>query len=104
MTDIAVNQAAMQNYNTTGKIIPTYLVVLEDGKKEVLFVATKFDAGFASFGKFVGFFVNNLKAEDIISASEETIKNTDNSQYVEIMFPWVRIKSIRSLIFKQKNK
>lgn len=103
MVDIAVNQATPHNYNITGKIIPTYLVVIEDGKKELFFIATKFDNGFTSFGKFVGFF-SNKTIEDIVSSSEEIIKTAEPSNYMEIMFPWARIKNIRSLIFKQKNK
>lgn len=84
----------------TGKIVPTYLVTLESGKKEIYFIATKFDET-NNCGKFVGFYCT--EPMDKISGSyDEIVRNTEKTNYVEIQFPWSRIVSVRSLIYKHK--
>jgi len=84
----------------TGKIVPTYLVTIEAGKKELHFIATKFDET-NTCGKFVGFYCTATE-EKIVSSYDEIIKSTDKTNYVEIQIPWNRILSVRSLLYKHK--
>lgn len=83
------------------KIVPIYLVTIESGKKETLFVATKFEDILGPCAKFTGFFTAET-SEKVIESYQSVIESTTKDKYVEIMFPWSRVVSIRSLIFKQK--
>jgi hypothetical protein len=108
MPDVAIRPAASIDESgtmrmpeiRTGKIVPTYLVTLEAGKKEAYFIATKFDET-NNFGRFVGFYCAETM-DKIVSGYDEIIKNTDKANYVEIQFPWSRIVSVRSLIYRHK--
>lgn len=103
MPDLAVNPASLPDYNRTmGKITPIYLVSLEGGKKETYFVATKFDDSYNHCAKFIGFYCN-LSIDMIVSSYEEVIKTTDGVNFVEILIPWHKINSIRSLVYKHKT-
>jgi|ERR1700722_6829027 len=100
MTDVAIKPAALQEYRSVGKIVPTYLVSLEAGKKELSFIATKFDET-NNYAKLVGFYTEET-VPNIISKYDEIIKNTNKTNFVEISFPWNRVLSVRSLLYKHK--
>jgi len=101
MPDVSIQPAGLPDYRVMGKIIPTYLVIIEKGKKESCFIATKFDDSYVHCGKFVGFFFEGTP-EDAGERYEELIKTMDAKCFVEIMFPWNKIQSIRSLVYKHK--
>jgi hypothetical protein len=86
-----------------GKLIPAYLVSLEGPKKgtEQYFIATKYDDAFVHCAKFVGFY-HGGPMEDIVSRHSEIIEATPVTNFVEIMFPWNRVLSIRSLVYRHK--
>lgn len=86
-----------------GRLIPAYLVTLEGQKKgtEQYFVATKYDDNFVHCGKFVGFYhIGSI--DDLIVRHSEIIEGTPVGNFVEILFPWNRILSIRSLVYRHK--
>lgn len=101
MSDVAIQPIGTPDYRSVAKIVPTYLVTLE-GKKETYFIATRFDDSYVHCGKFVGFFHNASSVQDISTKFDEIIRATDPSNFVEILFPWTKIQSIRSLVYKHK--
>lgn len=102
MTDIAINPTGTPEYRMQGRLVPTYLVTLDIGKKETYFIATKFDES-SNYGKFVGFYyTGTIVVNELASKLDEIIRSTDPINFVEIIFPWTRIQSIRSLIYKHK--
>ena len=118
MTDVAVKPASttietdgtlkLPEYSgRPGKLIPAYLITLEGTKKgpkviqEQYFIATKFDDAFVHCAKFVGFFYEG-DIEGIIGRHSEIIEAMPTTNFVEIMFPWNRVLSIRSLVYRHK--
>lgn len=87
--------------NRAVKNMIAYLVSLEDGKKENYFISTRLDDLSAQYIKLIGFYYEG-KLENLYANYDEIIKATDKSFFVEMMFPWQRVKSIRSLIYRQK--
>lgn len=103
MPDIAINPAASGDYSAgriIGKTTPTYLVSLEDGKKTKYFIATKYDEN-GNYAKCVGFY-SNIAEDNIISSYEEIVKTTEKTSFTEMLFPWSRIVSVRSLVYRHK--
>jgi|SRR5271166_1040511 len=102
LPDIAIKQSSplLPDPQLTRRV-PSYLVVLEDGKKDILFLATKFEEQTAQAPKFTGFQCNQSQ-EEIVAEYEQILKTTDKNNFVEMHFPWSRIKSVRSLMFRQK--
>jgi len=103
MSDVVVSPAAINDYSAgrvVGKTTPTYLVSLEDGKKVKLFISTKFDET-NNYGKFVGFY-SNATEEKIVANYNEIVASTDKASFIEISFPWDKVISVRSLLYKQK--
>lgn len=104
MPDVTVQPAGLPEYKPgVGKLIPAYLVTLEGTKKgaEQYFIATKFDDAFVHCAKFVGFY-HNGSIEDIVARHSEIIEATPSGNFVEILFPWTKIQSIRSLVYRHK--
>lgn len=101
MSDVTIQPASIPNY-AMGKILPVYLVLLERGKKEICFLATKYDDNYVHCGKFVGFYFEG-SPEEASERYDEIVRNTDPKSFVEIMFPWNKIQSIRSLVYKHKT-
>src|SRR5882762_1923730 len=103
-SDLTIQPAAISSdFRVAAKIIPTYLVTLENTAKkgEIHFLATKFDEHSNNCAKFVGFY--SIEPSDkIISEYKELIKNTDKTNFVEVLVPWNRIVNIRSLVFQHK--
>jgi hypothetical protein len=100
MSDVAIRPAAPQEYRQVGKFTPTYLVSLEAGKKELSFIATKYDET-NNCARVVGFYTEETE-QDILSKYDEIVKNTEKTNFVEISFPWHRVLSVRSLLYKHK--
>jgi hypothetical protein len=100
MPDVAISPAGLPDLRMA-RAMPTYLVILND-KKSMPFVATKFDDSHQYYGKFVGFYCNS-SVESLNADYEGLIRGTDATNFVEIMFPWSQISSIRSLVYKHKT-
>lgn len=100
MPDIAISPAGLPDLRMT-RTIPMYLVTLTD-KKSMPFVAVKFDDSHQYYGKFVGFFCEG-SIENINTEYDGIVRGTDPVNFVEIMFPWNQISSIRSLVYKHKT-
>jgi len=108
MPDDVVIQPAklLENFKLPARTTPTYLVIINTGKaKEVdsYFIAVKRDDNSSSSAKFVGFF-SNKPEKDIRSSYDQIIKETDTAEFIEIEFPWAKICSIQSLIYRHKTK
>jgi hypothetical protein len=103
MSDIAIQPSGIPEYRGTGKIVPCYLVSIESGKKDMQFIATKFDDNFMHCAKFVGFYTT-ATTDSITTKYEELIKTAETNNFIEVLIPWNRIISIRSLIYKHKTK
>jgi hypothetical protein len=95
--------SVLDQYKAPVKVIPSHLVVLLDpgSKKEEYFVAVKFDDQNVNWAKFVGFYLHT-PVDGLIANYNEIIRGTDVSKFIEVIFPWGRIKSVRSLIYKHK--
>lgn len=102
MPDIAIGPVGLTDMRMQ-KIIPSYLVVLDD-KANKHFVATKFDDTHTQYAKLTGFYVAGSTVDDIVVASEELIKTTDTANFVEILVPWAKISVMRSLVYKHRAK
>src|ERR1019366_1120623 len=103
MTDILVQTSNLPDLNkmaTTNK--PSYLIALDNGKKaSALFLATKLDE-VAQFLKCVGFYT--LSSEDAVVENYPTfISEKLATDFVEIQFPYSRIVSVRSLVYRHKG-
>ena len=89
----------LENYKAPQRIVPTYLVSVE--KAKLYFVAVKFDEASVHCAKFVGFYTEKSMNE-IVENYSQIVAETDVSQFMEIQFPWNKIISIRSLIYRHK--
>ena len=88
--------------NTSIRSGPSYLIILDNGKTDELFLATKFDE-IGSCIKATGFYTNkNEGATELLSKMKKTSMESPEI-FIEVFFPWHRIKSIKNLIFKFKG-
>jgi hypothetical protein len=114
MSDIAIKPAVsidesgivkMPEYDgrfKPGRLTMAYLVVIEAKKTDEYFVATKFDTLVSGCAKFVGFYYTGV-LEDLYTKYEEIISSTPATNFVEMIFPWTRVKSVRSLVYRHKT-
>lgn len=115
MSDIAVKPASSQ-ISVSGEIspyklpdykpmrlTPTFLVSFEKVKKgdPEHFIATKYDDSFVHCAKFIGFFYGG-DINTVIANYGEIIDSMSATNFVEILFPWNKISSIRSLVYRHK--
>lgn len=103
-----IKQASiLDQFKAPVKVIPSHLVILDAGKTEEYFIATKFDDQNVNWAKFVGFYLVPQKVPfdfyDIRSKHAEIISETEAGKFMEVIFPWGRIKSVRSLMYKHKT-
>jgi hypothetical protein len=102
-SDITVNPINSIN-RPTQLNKPSYLITYEDGSvknKVKRFVTTeKPDTG-AAFVQMKGF-LTDLSEEEIISSYQEVLTTVHKESMIELMIPWQRIFSVRSLVFKAK--
>jgi hypothetical protein len=102
-SDISINPISSINKpNQLGK--PSYLVTYEDGatKNKIKRFVTieKPDMG-AACVQMKGFLVDSPE-EEIISSYQEILTSAAREHMIEVMIPWQRIFSVRSLVFKAK--
>lgn len=94
----------LENFKLPARTTPTYLVIINNGKaKEAdsYFIAVKRDDNSVN-AKFIGFF-SNKPEKDIRSSYDQIIKETDIADFIEIEFPWTKVCSIQSLIYRHKQ-
>lgn len=115
MTDIGISPASptinndgsikLPEYGRPGKLVPVHLVSIDKGGQKAdatqLFIATKVDR-FPGIGAEVQGFYTSESIETIETTYSDIIAKTPITSFVEILFPWSRIKNIRSLVFRQK--
>lgn len=101
MSDLTV----AQTYNTSNhKLLPppSYLVILDEVKKGAnYFLSIKVDFE-ANFIKCIGFYTN-ATYEAIIKNYADLVKDTISDNVIEVMFPYHKIKTIQSLVYKFKG-
>lgn len=103
--DVAVAPVGGLPTNASTIKKPLYLIIIENNNGKL-----KIDENFISIDRpellngFVqakGFFCE-LSQADISKNFSSVLTDTNKELYVEMMFPWHRIKSIKNLIFKAK--
>ncbi len=79
---------------------PCYLVVMDGTAKTkpVYFIAMDKPDLQTGFIQAKGIFSSDSE-DDIVSGFGEILKNTPKESIVDMMFPWHRIRCIRSLVF-----
>lgn len=104
-SDVVIQPSGSMDFNKPPqRLLPTYLITVEDGKKDIFFIATKLEqSGFNEAVKCIGFYCS-ISLETVVSTYDELIKTTEASSFVEMLLPWKRIKSVRSLTYKHKTK
>ena len=107
MADIAVE---VSNRVPNGSVIttkPSYLITLENnlGKTKSLryFITLDRPELLNGFVQVKGIFVDNdVTEEEIISKFSSILTNSAKDLFLEVLLPWHKICSIRSLVFKAK--
>lgn len=78
---------------------PCYLVVLSaSAKKTENFIALDKPDLLNGFIQTKGFYTD-LTEDEAVKGFAEVVASTPKEQYLDIMFPWHRVQSIRSLVF-----
>ena len=104
--DIAVS---VSNRVPNGSFIltkPSYLILLEDNfgktKTKKYFITIDRPDYLNGFVQARGIFVEKDTEETIINNFSSILTSADKGLFLEMMFPWHKICSIRSLVFKAK--
>ncbi len=102
--DIAINPVGLSTKPTISNK-PSYLVIFEDpssssGATRKIITIDKPDTG-SSFLQMKGFFTE-VAEEEILSSYQDILTTARKEDIIEIMIPWNRIFSVRSLVFKAK--
>lgn len=103
--DIAISSVA--GLPSVGSISkkPSYLIILEDfnGKNRIVkkFITIDKPEFLQGFIQVKGFF-SELAEDEINKKFIELLTSTSKDLFYEMLFPWHKICSIKSLVFKQK--
>lgn len=106
MADVAISPTGPNEYRVAVRQQPTYLVAMEKGatgKTIKQFIATKMDVGTGNFAKFIGFYVD-ANEDDIATNYQELVAKADAEAFVEILVPYSRVATIRSLSYRHKKQ
>jgi hypothetical protein len=103
-SDIAISSVGIPIVSPVSKK-PPYLILLKsiDEKSKVLekFISTDKPEILQGFVQVKGFF--SMESEDEITKNFGGLLTSAKKElYIEVMFPWHRVGSIRSLVFKAK--
>lgn len=111
MTDKDIVVASTLNIPVGGTISskPAYLVSLEpEGKSKngKLFLAIEMPNVQSSYIHAKGFFLDpeQYEYEGVLTGYKTIIAGTASESYVEMWFPWHKVSSMRSLVFKKDKK
>ncbi len=103
-TDVVVGSVGLPTNNIPPKK-PSYLIILENvrgkTKNDENFIAVDKPELLNGFIQVKGFFCE-LSADEISKSFLTVLTDSNKELYVEMMFPWHRVKSVKSLIFKAK--
>jgi hypothetical protein len=106
--DIAVSVSNRFPIGSPVLIKPSYLIKLEEkiNSKTIqtsYFISLDKPELLNGFVQVKGIFADSaLKEEDIINRFSELLTGTKKELFLEMLFPWHKICSIRSLVFKAK--
>lgn len=96
--DFAVGAVGLPTMGAVHKK-PCYLVVLStSSKKTENFVSLDKPESLNGFIQTKGFY-SDLSEEDLVKGFAEVVASTPKENVLEMMFPWHRVQSIRSLVF-----
>jgi hypothetical protein len=102
--DIAIGPAGLPVIAPISKK-PIYLLLLDSlgtkGKNLEKFIAIDKPELLNGFVQVKGFFSSESE-DEITKTFSELLTSTKKELYVEMMFPWHRVWSIKSLVFKAK--
>jgi hypothetical protein len=100
--DFAIGTVAAPLPGSTISKKPSYLVTLEDGsgksKSTLRFMAVDRPDLLNGFISVKGFFTE-ASEEEVVTKFATILASTPKDQLMEMLFPWHRITSIRSLVF-----
>ena len=101
-SDISINQQKniLDNRNII-KLSPAYLATINGTKTPKYFIAVKYEDTL-NCAKLTGFITEHT-LENIITNYPQLIAEQPKENYMEISYPWHKVDSIRSLVFKQKQ-
>lgn len=89
---------------TLTKTVPVYAVELTgSGSKgtKIFFIASKLEVDATTFVKCIGTYFTGTE-EALSKNYNEILSAPDKSGFIEVMFPWHRVLSIKNLIFRHK--
>jgi hypothetical protein len=98
--DITIQSAGDLKSNNNLRPTPSYLISMWglDGKQQQ-FIAIKFDDGHPQYVKCVGLYTKGNK-EKIAKDYMAIIKAAPIEDVEELLIPWSRIETVKSLLFK----
>lgn len=100
--DFAIGTVAAPLVGSAISQKPRYLIVLEDGsgktKATTLFIAVDKPDLLNGFIGVKGIYTD-ASEEDVLAKFNTILTSTPKEQQVDILFPWHRVASIRSLVF-----
>jgi hypothetical protein len=99
-SDIAIGVTTKIN-GAAPLLKPPYLITLGSKSAKIYFISLDKPELLNGFIQVKGIYTSGLE-DDIIANYAEILAQTNKDLYVEIMFPWHTILSMRSLIFKAK--
>ncbi len=83
----------------TARQKPCYLVVLStSAKKTENFISLDKPDLLQGFIQAKGFYTD-LSEEEVVKGFADLVASTPKETYLDIMFPWHRVQSVRSLVF-----
>lgn len=101
MEDIAIQPVKSSNLINLGSVKTIFLIVVEQNKKNKLFLTIDRPDLQNSFVQAKGFFVD-FSEEEASSNYNNILTNTSKDVIVEVILPWHKISIIKNLIFKAK--
>lgn len=103
MSDIAINVTSKVPVGNPIANKPSYLIFLEEksGKNNRKFLTIDKPDLLNGFVLAKGFYCNNDE-EEIINKFQVILTDIKKELIIEVMLPWHKISSMRSLIFKAK--
>lgn len=83
----------------------TYLITIGDYSKDEFFVSAKVADGGSQVLEIIGYQITEENAKQIRSHSDAVkMVNKEQSDLVNIKFPWHRVKNIKNVTFKPANR
>ena len=105
--DIAISVSGLPSVGGVIRGKPSYLITLEQNsgklKSQKFFITTEKPELLNGFVQVKGVFAENNETEETIIVSfSDILTNAKKELILELMLPWHKIVSIRSLVFRAK--